>query len=429
MNLVAKLVPGLAATAALAFVTASAAATTVTFDGQFRTRWEYREPLDYRLPGSNGRAALESLSDRGDAAAMRARLGARLALDSGVRAYVQLQDARVMGSESAVTANTNNVDLHQAWLDVDSLGGHDLSLRTGRMELSYGDQHLLGAADWTANGRSFDGARLRWKPGKMQIDGFVTWVNEGRRQGQDRIFGGLYAVLRPAAGLEVEPFALLRDYGDTNFTAVGTGHKAGLHDRTLGARARFTKGRLDVRAEAMLQSGTRSTDQVRAHAGSAKATFELEPKHSVKLSGEFMLATGDDTPDGTHRRYDPLFPTGHVMLGYADVIGLSNVRALALGLSFSPSKPWAVQLDAHQFTLAEAKDVWVDASGTTLRRRADGSAGDELGLEGDLTVRWTARPGLQVVGGLSRFVAGDFVTSTGGGGDATWGFLQLLASF
>lgn len=408
---------------------AAAAATTVTWDGQFRARWEYRSPLDYRLPGTLGRAATDALDDAGDAAIMRARLGARLALESDVEAFVQVQDSRTMGSEATTTTNTANLDVHQAYVDLKKLGGSAAwMLRSGRMELAYGDQHLVGALDWNNVGRAFDGFLLRWNGPAARVDAFATWVGDNRRFGTDRMFGGLVATLKPAPGLEVEPFAFVRDFGDTS-VAAENGVKGGLHERTLGARARWARGRFDLRGEAMSQDGTRSSDDVVAWAGSVRATFKALPKHQLELTAEYMTASGDAGTDGTWKRFDPLYPTAHATLGYADLAGLSNIEDVSGGVSFAAGRVSTVALDVHRFSLAEARGAWVDAAGNTLRRDASGAAGTDLGVEFDLTVRCTARPGVLFVGGLSRFEPGGFVEATGGGEAQTWGFLQMTASF
>lgn len=418
------------ALAALVAIAAPAAAgTAVTWDGQFRARWEFRSPLDYRLPGTYSRAAFEALDDRGDIAIMRTRLGAKLALESDVEAYVQLQDSRTMGSEASTTANTANLDVHQAYVDLKNFGGSPAwLLRSGRMELSYGDQHLVGALDWGNVGRSFDGFLVRWNGASARVDAFATWVGDNRRFGTDRMFGGLVATLKPADGFELESFAFVRDFGDTSVIAEG-GAKGGLHERTLGGRARWAKGRFDLRGEAMSQDGTRSADDVVAWAGSVRATFEALPKHQLKLTAEYMTASGDAENDGTWKRFDPLYPTAHAILGYADLAGFSNIEDVNGGVSFAAGKVSTVTLDVHRFSLAEARGAWADAAGTTLRRDASGAAGTDLGLEFDLTVRCKARPGVLFVGGLSRFEPGDCVEATGGGDAQTWGFLQLTANF
>lgn len=419
----------LAATALVAIAGPAAAAPAVTWDGQFRARWEYRSPLDYRLPGAWSRPASEGLDDRGDFTLMRTRLGAKLALESDVEAYVQMQDSRTMGSEPSTAANTANLDVHQAYVDLKKLGGSPAwMLRSGRMELSYGDQHLVGASDWGNVGRSFDGFLLRWSGASARVDAFTTWVGDNRRFGTDRLFGGLVATLKPADGLELEPFAFVRDFGDTGATAEN-GVKGALRDRTLGARLKWAKGRLDLRADAMSQDGTRSADDVVAWAGSVRATFEALPKHQLKLTAGYMTASGDAENDGTWKRFDPLYATGHAILGYADLAGLTNVRDVNGGVSFAAGKVSTVALDVHRFSLAEERGAWVDAAGTTLRRDATGAAGSDLGLEFDLTVRCKARPGVLFTGGLSRFEPGDFVAATGGGEAQTWGFLQMTANF
>lgn len=406
----------------------------ITFDGQVRFRYEYRSPLDYRLPGTFGRSASDGLGDRGDAAALRSRLGVKAVLPSRVALRLELQDSRTMGSEASTLSNEKLVDAHEAYAELDSLGGAPLALQAGRFEMVYGDARLLGNGDWGANGRSFDGARLKWRPGMGRVDAFATWLAEGRRAGRDRLFGGVVVGLtRKDAGsawsLDFDGYGFARDFGDTGFVAE-SGRKGNLQDRTLGGRLRIAGERVELRLEGAGQSGNRAGDDVQALAFAARADLVLAKEPRFKLFAEYAGASGDETPgDGDWGRFDPLFPTAHGLLGYSDVAAWSNITDLNGGVAYGPHRGWWFEAAVHRFTLMEARDAWIADSGDVLRRDATGAAGDELGLEIDLTARWAMRPGVTLQGGYSRFAAGDYVSNTGGGGSMDWAYAQMVIGF
>src|ERR1043165_5957489 len=71
---------------------------------------------------------------------------------------------------------SDQVDLHQAYV---TLGNHKefpLSLKVGRQELSYGEERLVGAFAWNNIGRVFDAAKVRWQNAWFGADFFVSRV-------------------------------------------------------------------------------------------------------------------------------------------------------------------------------------------------------------------------------------------------------------
>lgn len=406
----------------------------VTFEGQVRLRYEYRAPLDYRLPGSGGRAATDGLGDRGDFAHLRSRLAVKAVLPSRATLFLQVQDARVMGVEPSTLASTDNVDAHQAYARVDSLAGAPLALQIGRFEMAYGDARLIGPGDWGPNGRSFDGGRLEWRPGAWRVDAFATWLGEGRKSGRDRLFGGVVAGVSrtaPEAGtsLDLDLMAFARDLGDTGFVAE-SGIKGNLQDRTFGARLRVAWLRAELRLEGATQTGDRAGDEVRAWGFAARADLVATREPRVRLYAEYAAASGDErVGDGEWGRFDPLYPTAHGLLGYSDLAAWSNVADLNGGVALGPHRGWSFEAALHRLALEQPGDGWIADNGDLLRRDVTGASGDEVGFELDLTARWAMRPGVTLQGGLSRFAAGDFVSNTGGGGSQDWVYLQTSVGF
>ena len=408
---------------------AAAGPPAMAWTGSMRFRYEARSVLDYRVPGTLKRPSTQRLGEAGDVSLMRLRVGANVKFSPLVRGEFVVQDARVMGVEGSPSATVDNVDLYYALVDVDSLGGAPLSARIGRQILEYGDGFVISPSNWGNPGRAWDGARLRWAPKGWQVDAFTTWVMEGRVEGTDRLFSGADALWKGAKTLEVETYAFGRSYGDTSFTPEKGGAKRSLHDVTSGARARWRPGRAELRAEAAVQRGNRAGDAVRAGSWVARAAYEFPHPRKPKLAFEASWASGDADNDGTAKRWDPLFWNSHFTQGSANIFGRMNSSCLSASGSLQAGKKLNVQLDAHHFRLANARDAWYDDSGTALRRDATGAAGRDVGVEADLTTKWDPRAGVGLQVGWSHFAPGSFVRRTGGSPALDWGWVQMTVTF
>src|SRR5262245_34631606 len=125
----------------------------ITLGGQIRTRAEYRDPTSY----SNATAPASTRSD--DLFLTRIRLNFKFSATDDIDVFVQPQDERQWGQEPSVLYDDKNFDLHQGFVEVRNLFSEPLSIKAGRMELSYGDQRLVSPLDWSNIARAWDGAK------------------------------------------------------------------------------------------------------------------------------------------------------------------------------------------------------------------------------------------------------------------------------
>jgi len=157
----------------------------VTFGGQVRPRFESRTPID---------GSWNSFTS------MRVRAALEARLEGNVRVFVQIQDVRLFGEESNTLSDyrADNFDLHQGFVElqeVPSLGG---SLRVGRQEMAFGEQRLVGAVNWTQQGRSFDGIRYTIPASSgLKVDLFAMKLREdtSEEEGWESSFAGAYGTL------------------------------------------------------------------------------------------------------------------------------------------------------------------------------------------------------------------------------------------
>lgn len=392
----------------------------LSFSGQIRARAETTNVESFAT------AARKRGSDQ---SLLRVRLAAEADAGRDLKAYLQVQDSRVFGSEASVSANTANLDLHQGYLDVLKLGGLPLDLRAGRMELSYGDQRLVSPLDWNNTGRAWDGVRLRYRPESLTLDAFLTNVKQTADTRRNQHFWGLYAASKPFAKHEADVYLLGRDFGDGAQTSE-LGKAGNLSDRTLGARLKGAPGAWDYTGEAAWQFGRKAGQNARAWALAATGGYTFDGRLKPRVGAEYDYASGDADPrDNRVRTFDPLFSLGHAYQGYQDIFSWKNGHDFKGSASIDPAAGWKIQGDYHHFMLEHSFDAWYDATGAVIARDTTGASGRCVGDELDLHVRGKFREVIGLWFGYSRFFAGRFVKNAANGKDRDWAFFQATLNF
>jgi len=383
----------------------AAAAQDLTWGGQVRIRGELRDPF----PGIEGEGITFT--------SMRTRANLRAALDGDVSIFIQIQDVRLFGEESNSLGDfsAQGLDMHQAYLDIGSMG-NDLFGRFGRQEVNYGGQRLVGAVGWTQQGRSFDGARLEGAGGF----GVVSLL--GARLGNDvspfvdqdgALLAG-YSTLDISESQDVDLYVIYNgSAGDGDTSEDET------DQFTFGARWVGEAAKLRYRAEGSLQKGDRGGRNVSA--------FMLGGR-LARAFGDFTatlwydyLSGSDDPLEGDAKVFDTLFATNHKFYGFADLFlniplhtGGQGLQDAAVKLAFTPHADWRLAADGHSFHLAK--------TGTLDSRH--------LGEEIDLIVSWKHSANLDITGGVAFVFQRDAWAQIDRlDENLIWGYLMLDAHF
>ena len=389
--------------AVLLFVAAaglSAQDTRVTFGGQVRPR------MESRAAGEDTRETFTS---------MRVRAQLQAVLTEDARVFVQLQDVRLFGEEASTLGDfsANALDLHQGYLELGFGTDHPSKLRVGRQALALGEQRLIGAVEWTQQGRSFDGARFTATSlGSLTLDLFAMKLQEksSATWDFDGDFLGAFGTVDLRAAGSLDLYTLLtRD-----------SREEGTDEHTLGALWKGAAGPVDLRIEGSLQGGERNGADVSAWMVGARAGMAVHEKATLTLWYDHL--SGDDDPDdGEARVFNTLFATNHAFYGAADYFlnipvhtGGLGLRDAALKLALGPWDGTTLKADLHAFSTAE--------EGSLSTR--------SLARELDLTLTHPMGPGLTAVAGISFVQARDGIRELGRlEDDATWGFLMVNAVF
>ena len=347
----------------------------------------------------------------------RFRVTARFSMKSWLSAAVQVQDARIEG-RNAVTLGApfrDQLDLRFAYADAGNFEKSRFALRGGRQELVFGDQRLVGHANWLNTARSFDGVRGVFRHKKIRVDGFAASVvaidmDAVNRSGFGNYFYGIDAPLAVLPhGAVLEPYEFVRR---SNNLATETGTLGDLTSSTSGVRS---AGKLTVRTdyniEAAIQRGSLGSDTISAWAGHALLgrTMPAGPL-TYRVFGEYNYASGDAAPgDGVRGTFDHLYPTTHDKYGLADQVGWKNIHHLRTGLEVRPHTKLALAGSYHSFWLASRYDALYSAAGAVMARIPTGATDRYVGQELDVQATYTASPRIQLHGGYAHMFPGAFL--------------------
>lgn len=404
----------------LTFVMAGAIWAEPKFDfgGQIRFRGEYD---DRDLNPDNVALKYSEL---------RARVHVKAELDKNVTAFIQFQDGRLLGEDtSGVTNNKDNVDIHQAYIQIERLWHDGVGCKVGRFEVNIGNQRVFGAVDWSRVGRAWDGAVLWYDQRDFRLSGY--WLKRlelnDTLDNRDFDITGLHAHFKD---ISLELFGFYEyDADELDENRETTRHNK-LNRFNIGLYYKDTQDDVDYEVTAVYQSGDQSDptaddpDDVDISAlmmaGEIGYTFDAR-KNNLRLAAGFDYTSGDDTPDNrSHSAYNNLYYTGHKFRGYMDYfIGSPShgLLDLILRAAFDPDPLWTVKGDLHFFkATAEYVDYLDDET-------------KDIGSEFDVTVITTSVPGVLLTGGASVFLPSESFAGYDDPGARFWLFTMAEVNF
>jgi Alginate export len=429
------------------------------FDVQERLRFEAREN-NFDFDDS-----VDSVTDDSFLLS-RFRIGAAFKPVDWLKFYVQGQDSREFFSQrpnipGALGAEGDDTfDLRQGYVQ---LGPKEWNLTAGRQVLAYGDERLIGPSDWNNFSRTFDAAKLHFEASKTtSIDLFASTLvvidrhsfNQsdlfnGDELHRDLVFSGIYFTTGAIEPVTLDLYVLGLDQARGNnanlegalFLLPAGAAGGNFNDRTdfatLGTRIKADPKKLsgfEFEGEFALQAGTVADLDLFAgavHVGGGYNFVDCPWKPRIFL--EYNFASGDDDPtDGDDGTFQNLFPTAHKFYGFMDLFGWQNIHNPALDFRVKPHEKFTVDVWTNAFWLVTTNDSLYRKNGlsrvrplTPLAQSADNYAGTEI----DLTFTFQPIKPLAFQVGYSHFFAGDYLSDTGAGDDADFGYVQAMVTF
>jgi hypothetical protein len=309
----------------------------------------------------------------------------------------------------------DRMDLRLAFMEIGSAEKGSVALRVGRQELNFGEQRLVGSANWLNVARSFDAVRLTLRHEGFRLDAFSSSVVKAQAGAFDRfqpgdnlhgLYGGIEKLVPRAV---IEPFVFWR---------VGPRMKAesgrlGVLDfKTIGFRwVGKLPANFDYGTEVAFETGSLGSDSVRSRAAHAVVGYTFAVSAwKPRLFAEYNYASGDrNSNDNVRGTFDQLYPTNHDKYGLADQFGWKNIRHLRAGLEIKPLKKLTLAAGFHDFWLDSATDGLYSAAGALVVRKADGTAGTHVGEELDAQAMYSVNKQMQFGAGYGYLFAGEFL--------------------
>ncbi len=382
----------------------SVAAQDMTFGGQIRPRAEFRDPAG---SGNDGFSS------------MRVRASVTALLPRHVRAFIQVQDVRLLGEENNTLSDfrADNFDLHQGYLEAWNADEGTVGARIGRQAVNFGGQRLVGAVEWTQQGRSFDGVRAMVRPswGSLDLIGFKLGEATSPSVDLDAELIGAYASVADVAGGTLDVYGLYN-----HVTSDPTGDPS-TKQLSVGARLVGSASGVTYRLEGTYQLGERAGVDVAAFLIGARVAVAVADGARVTLWYDYL--SGDDDPtDGKIRVFDTLFATNHKYYGFADLFLNIPAHTAGLGLqdialkgSVAVRDDLTLRLDVHEFLLAREEPT---------------SASRRLGEEIDVTAVYRYTRNLTVTGGVSQVLQQDAFAAIGRlSENMTWAYVMIDVGF
>jgi len=379
-----------------------------------RLRYEYKNDFDFN----------RKKKDNGSLLFNRLILNSSLRWQEKYELFIEGLDARVGNYRIKKATQSDTLDLHQAYLQMNDIARLGLDVKLGRQEMKYGAGRLIWASGWSNKIASFDAGLLHYKKQGFWLDLFASRIvnyddNNFNRHEKKQIFSGIYSSYqRDKKSPLVEGYFLsLVDWSRAN--------KLERYTAGLRLTSSFLKD-FAFDLELPYQFGKDAGLDIRAYALHFDISYSLAFVWKSKITLEYNLASGDKKrTDHKTNTFIPLYQSTHEPYGIMDFFRWQNMRETALSIALSPHKKWQVISAINFFWLDSKWDAWYNSSGTILRRDTKGQARTFVGNEASLVVRYALTQNIKLESGYAHFFSGDYLKDTGTSNDADWCYFQI----
>lgn len=389
---------------------------TIDLGGRFRSRYHNENNLrgGRRLTGASDEFVLS-----------QTLLFADVHIGDNWRVFGEAIDATSDGEDLPPRGSeVNRFDMQMLAVDALLLSSGDDQewwLRFGRQEMHYGSQRLVASRPWRNTPLTHDGVRSWWKSDSARVDAFwVRPIDLAQHRPDDtnfdspdqsRQFYGVFATTKTdTARHDLYYFGMTEE---DELVQTFAGVPGGFDVHTIGGRVLRNEGDLQFELEGGYQFGSFSSS--RQSAGFATVglgrTFERLPLKPTTWLFYDWASGDDDLNDGVHGTFYQLEPRGHYYLGLADLTGRQNIQDLNVQTSLAVRDDLECRIHFHNFWLADRRDALYTNGGAASFQDPTGSAGNEIGHELDLQLRWSISPRAHFLVGYSYLWAGDYFDS------------------
>jgi hypothetical protein len=335
----------------------------IKLSGEFRVRGESDHDLRFR--------------DASDSHGLsRIRLGVTIAPAKWLSFDGEAQDSRIFFNSqlAPVPPYQNTWDIRQASVTLRDPDRQWIELKVGRQVLGFGKEWLIGPSNWLNMGRTFDAVRLDIHHSGYRVSLFASSVIIARDGVIDHHLAGnnlhgIYTTFdKLIPGAVFEPYVLWR-VAPANVHLNENAGRGALNEVTAGLRwAGNLPSHFDYELEMDRQMGSLGPDSIRSWAGHWDVGRAFQRSSgSVRPFAEVNYASGTRDPNSrSWGTFDPIYPSSHDKLGFADQIGWRNIRQLRTGVNETIKKRWNLKQTYESFWLASLRDGLYATSGAVL---------------------------------------------------------------
>jgi Alginate export len=441
------------------------------FGGQFRARLEVK---DYfytpgAAPAIPGRAEVDFLKNGGDEndTYLLTRTRIHLGYNSDwFRVFLESQDSTSTGDKRTPNLESEVFNLRQGYILAGNLKDFPLVLKAGRQELAYGNEYLIGTADWVNIGRTFDAIKLRYETEELWVDAFTSYPviprdNDFNFSNNYDTFSGIYGSSDKLIPWQQSQLYFLARNASQNSPNYAIGALQPLPSPrdiyTVGTRLKSLGGQLDnwdYTVEAAYQFG-----RFAGETGTAPTAVQLASKphraYAAHAEGGYTFTNACGTPriglewnyasgsnnTNRHGTFDNLYPSTHLFSPIMDFYSWQNIQDARINFSMRPLPRLTLTSSYRGVWLASTADSFY--LGNTAARTG-GTPGTHngytvnptysryVGMEADLTARYAITPYASVGAGYGHFFRGDYIKqslSAFGSSDADYVYLQTVINF
>jgi hypothetical protein len=373
----------------------------------------------------------------------RTRLRIGVDAPAGVRFLAEIQDSRTW-SDSRDDFTGGEIDkVSLAQLLVSSTR-HDLfgsglrgDVHAGRMSLDIASRRWVSRNGFRNTTNAFDGVHLQLaNESDWRVRGFfVRPVQldpsyfENESDGNRRLWGIVYEEKRWAFG-DVDLYYL--GFHDRLTPQTRRYHNVAARLRRA-PRVRHFDYEVDLMGQfgdrTVLRSGVKTRLDHAAYAGHVELGYTFDAPWTPRLLAQFDYASGTANSSGDESgTFSPLFGSRGFDLDVTGIYGpfrRSNIVSPGLRLLVKPRPDLSAWIKLRYWRLAQAEDAFV---GTGLSDPT-GSAGDRLGTDLEISLRWRPRDWMEVEAGYDHWWKGSYLDSVGAASTQDSDYFYLSVRF
>jgi len=394
-------------------ITSTAIAQQFDLSAEIRPRYENKHGYKTLIPTN---------ADGSNFVSQRTRLNFGFKNEK-LKTYVSVQNVRVWGDVSTLSANDNAYSLHEAWAE--ALLSNKVSLKLGRQEIVYDDHRIFGSVGWAQQARSHDAFVFKYNPNENNRLDIGFALSSDSQSGTDILYSDV-------AGYKAFQYAWYHGKFDKfglSFLLLNTGKEyldTGANQtidymQTIGPRLTYKEGKFSANAATYFQTGKTVNNSVSASYFAGNIGYKVSDEFSIAAGMEHLSGKDQNDTSSDVKSFAPLFGTNHKFNGWMDYFYVGNhggsvgLNDINFTLAYKKDK-FSAKVIPHFFSTAA--DVY---NGST---KMDANLGTEI----DLTLGYKIANDINLSAGYSKMFATDTMQILKGGDkdeNNSWGWIMF----